>query len=344
MSNVVILGAGSMGTAFSIPCSDRKHKVSVVGTHLENNFIDLINTKKIHPVLNCKISKNVNFFKFNKLNKVVNKKTDLIVVAVVSKGIAWAATELSKVLYNNVPILILTKGLSLYNNRYEILANKMERILKKNGVKRINVSVAGGPCLAKALSSRAHTSVIFANKNIKIAKSISKLIRTEYYHIETSNDVIGVEICAAIKNIFSIVVGASEGLCLPNSTQIIKSKNYLNTAASLINQSIREMIIFTKKLGGKKDTVLGLAGIGDLYVSVCGGRNSKMGYYIGQGLSYRYIKKVKMSGVTIEGAELIKEIGKKVVYDFNVKKLPLMNSMISTILDGKTLKIDWSKF
>ena len=98
MSNIVILGAGSMGTAFSIPCSDRNHKVTIVGTYLENKFIDIINKKKFHPVLNCKIPKNVNFVKFNRLPDAVNNKTKLIVVAVVSKGIEWAALELSKVL------------------------------------------------------------------------------------------------------------------------------------------------------------------------------------------------------------------------------------------------------
>jgi len=220
----------------------------------------------------------------------------------------------------------------------------MDRVLKKNGIKKTNITAAGGPCLAKGLSLRVNTSVVFANKKLKIAKKIATLVKTNYYHIETSKDVIGVEVCAAIKNIFSMAIGASEGLCLKDTSKFIRSKNYLNTAASLINQSIKEMIIFTTKFGGKKDTVLGLAGIGDLYVSADGGRNSKMGYFIGQGLSYKYAKKVKMPGVTIEGVELIKEIGKKVIYDFNVKKLPLMISMICVILNGKPLKINWKNF
>ena len=51
MANIVILGAGSMGTAFSFPCSDKTHSVNIIGTHLENNFIDKINSKRIHPSL-----------------------------------------------------------------------------------------------------------------------------------------------------------------------------------------------------------------------------------------------------------------------------------------------------
>ena len=131
MSNILILGAGTMGTAFSIPCSDKNHSVTIVGTYLENDFIDLINLKKIHPSLQCNVPKNVKFVKFNKLGEEINKKIDLIVVAVISKGIEWISTELSKVLKSNIPILVLTKGLAINNNNYEVLVHKMDRLLKK---------------------------------------------------------------------------------------------------------------------------------------------------------------------------------------------------------------------
>ena len=77
MSNIIILGAGSMGTAFSYPCSDNNHNVKIIGTHLENDFIDLINSKKKHPVLDCNIAKNVEFLKIQNLNQEINKKIDL---------------------------------------------------------------------------------------------------------------------------------------------------------------------------------------------------------------------------------------------------------------------------
>ena len=74
MTNILILGAGSMGTAFSFPCSDNNHDVSVIGTHLENDFIDQINFKKKHPALNCDVPKSVKFSKFEKLREEINKK------------------------------------------------------------------------------------------------------------------------------------------------------------------------------------------------------------------------------------------------------------------------------
>ena len=344
MANILILGAGAMGTAFAYPCSDNKHIVSIVGTHLENDFIDQINFKKKHPVLNCDIQKNINFFKFEDLESEVNRKVDLIVVAVISKGIEWASIELSKVLKNNIPILILTKGLDINNNKYEVLAHKMKRILKKNGVNEINITAAGGPCLAKGLANKVHTSVVFANEDIEVAKKLSQLVSTNYYHVFPSDDLVGVEACAAIKNIFSMAIGASSGLCLLNASKEVKEENYLNTAAALVQQSIYEMSIFIERLKGKKETVMGLAGIGDLYVSADGGRNSKMGKYLGQGLTFKEAKKIKMPNVTIEGADLSLEIGPKVKSDFNDTTLPLMISMINTICDEIPLSVDWKKF
>jgi len=344
MANILILGAGSMGTAFSFPCSDNNHTVSVVGTHLENDFIDEINLKKKHPTLNCDLPKSVKFLKFEKLKEEINQKVDLIVVAVISKGIEWASIELSRVIKKKIPILILTKGLSINNNKYEVLAHKMERLLKKNGVGEVNISAAGGPCLAKGLANKIHTSVVFANTDINIAQQISKLVSTNYYHVFTSEDVVGVEICAAIKNIFSMAVGASQGLCHLSASKEIKEKNYLNTAAALIQESIFEMMIFVEKLKGKRETVMGLAGIGDLYVSADGGRNSKMGEYLGQGMLFKEARKTKMPNVTIEGADLAWEIGPKVKKDFDDKTLPLMVSVINTICEDKPLEIKWDFF
>ena len=345
MAKILILGAGAIGTAFSFPCSDKNHSVAIIGTYLEDNFIDQINSKnKTHPILQCIVPKNVRFLKFEKLGEEINNKVDLIVVAVSSKGIEWASVELSKVLKEKIPILILTKGLAINNNKYEVLVHKMERLLKKNGIKEINISAAGGPCLAKGLANRVHTSVVFANSDIKIVNWIARLVSTDYYHVFTSDDVIGVEICSAIKNIFSMVIGASEELCSTTISTQLKEKNYLNTAAALLQQSIYEMIIFTENQKGKKETVMGLAGIGDLYVSDKGGRNSKMGQYIGQGMTFKEAKKTKMPNDTVEGADLAIEIGSKVKSDFSIETLPLMLSMINTICDEKPLKINWNNF
>ena len=198
--------------------------------------------------------------------------------------------------------------------------------------------------MAAGLANRIHSSVVIANEEIKTAKKIADMLNTNYYHTSYSDDLNGVEVSAAIKNIFSMAVGAAKGLSSTNASKEVREQNYLNTASALIKQSIHEMEIFVEHLKGKKETVKGLAGLGDLYVSSGGGRNAKMGSYIGEGLTFSKAKKTKMEKVTVEGADLVIEIGKKVKQDFDEKKLPLMIGMIDAILEDKKLDLKWDLF
>ena len=347
MSKIVIIGAGAMGSAFALPCLDNNHDINIVGTHLENEFIDnLVVNKNIHPGLNTKIPEGIKIFKFEEFENILKSNVDLIVLGISSKGIEWASDQLSKVYKNSkIPnLLMLTKGLSIYENDYELLVDKLERLLLARGLSEVNISAVGGPCLAAGLANRIHSSVIIANKDIDTAKKIADMLNTSYYHTSHSDDLNGVEVSAAIKNIFSMAVGAAKGLCSKNVTNEVREKNYLNTASALIKQSIHEMEIFVEHLEGKKETVKGLAGLGDLYVSSGGGRNAKMGSYIGEGLTFSKAKKDKMEKITVEGADLAVEIAQKVKQDFSEKKLPLMIGMINAIVEDKKLELDWDSF
>ena len=347
MSKIIVIGAGAMGSAFALPCFDNKHDINIVGTHLENDFIDkLKKNNNFHPGLNSPIPKEINIFKFEKFDNLLSSKVDLIVLGISSKGIEWVADQLSRLFKEKkIPnILMLTKGLSIHNNQYELLVDKLERLLSTREIKNINISAVGGPCLASGLANRVHSSVVIANKDIKTAKKIADMLNNNYYHTSFSDDLNGVEVSAAIKNIFSMAVGAAKGLCSKNISDEVREKNYLNTASAIIKQSILEMEIFVEHLKGKKETVKGLAGLGDLYVSSGGGRNAKMGAYIGEGLTFSEAKKTKMAKVTVEGADLAKEIAKKVNEDFDEKQLPLMLSMINAIVENKKLELNWEAF
>ena len=347
MSKIVVIGAGAMGSAFALPCLDNNHDINIVGTHLENEFIDqLKKNNNLHPALNIEIPKEIKIFKFDKFDELLMSNTDLIVLGISSKGIEWVADQLCR-LYKNrkIPnLLMLTKGLSIHNNQYELLVDKLKRLLTEREIEKVDISAVGGPCLAAGLANRVHSSVVIANKDIKTAKKIADMLNTNYYHTSYSDDLNGVEVSAAIKNIFSMAVGAAKGLCSKNISNEVREKNYLNTASALIKQSIYEMEIFVDHLKGKKETVKGLAGLGDLYVSSGGGRNAKMGAFIGEGLKYSEAKKTKMEKITVEGADLAIEIAKKVNEDFDLKKLPLMLSMINAIVHDKKLELDWDLF
>ena len=343
MKKILVLGAGAMGSAFTVPCLDNENTVSLIGTHLEDKFIDqLIQNDNFHPVLNCKLSSKLKLRKFEKFAEEFKEKPNLIILGVNSKGIDWAGKEISKYYSSEIPILLLTKGLTVINNQYETIAEKLKQILEKNGSKKPNISAVGGPCLAAGLANRIRSSVVLANQNIEIVKSIGKIIATNYYSTEISNDLVGVEVCAAVKNIYSMIIGASKGLCSSSATEEVKNKNYLNTAASLMYQSLSEMVYFTKCLKGKEETVYGPAGLGDLYVSSAGGRNSKMGKYLGEGYDYLTAKKKFMPNDTIEGAELALELGPKILKEFDKEKLLLMISLIETICNNKKFNFKWS--
>ena len=119
---------------------------------------------------------------------------------------------------------MLTKGLSIHQNKYELLVDKLKRFLLEKGIKKTNISAVGGPCLAAGLANRIHSSVVIANEDIKTAKQISNMLNTNYYHTSYSDDLNGVEVSAAIKNIFSMAVGAAKGLCSNNASNEIREK------------------------------------------------------------------------------------------------------------------------
>ena len=342
MKKILVLGAGAMGSAFTVPCLDNQNFVSLVGTHLEDKFMDqMMQNDNFHPILNCKLPNKLKLRKFEKFAEEFKEKPDLIVLGVNSKGIDWAGNEIAKYYSPEIPILLLTKGLTIINNQYETIAEKLKQILKKNGSKKISISAVGGPCLASGLANKVRSSVVLANQNIETVKYIGKMISTNYYSTEFSDDLIGVEVCAAVKNIYSMVIGASKGLCSLSASEEIKKKNYLNTAASLMYQSVSEMVHFTEFLKGKEETVYGLSGLGDLYVSSAGGRNGKMGEYLGEGYDYLTAKKKFMPNDTIEGAELALEVGPKILKEFEKDKFPLMIGLIESICNNKKLEINW---
>ena len=318
MKNILVIGGGAMGSAFTIPCLENNNKVTITEPYSKNFIKDLSSKNKFHSSLKINLPKKLKYKKFS--NDLLKQKFDLIVIALSLAGIDFIGKYLrdSK---TKAKILVLTKGLKYEKKRKKLLTIS-ERLKKNYGL--VNISVLKGPCLAKELGRKNQTSVIIANKNIKIAKWIGKLIATKYYLIEFSKDVIGVEVCSAIKNIYAMIIGAGQSL---------------NTSSSLFQRSINEMKYLTKYFKGKEPTTLGLAGVGDLYVSAAGGRNSKMGNYLGKGYTYKAAKKKFMSKDTIEGEQLIREIGPFVLKKIKKNNIPLMNNLIRTILNNKKLKI-----
>ena len=316
MKKILIIGGGAMGSAFTFPCIDNKNEVTITEPYNKTFIKNLSSKKKYHSSLKINLPKKIKYKKYS--TDLLKNKYDLVVVALSLSGINFISEEFKK---SNIksPIIIITKGLK-YEKKKQKIFTISEDIKKTN--KNINVSVLKGPCLAKELSNKKQTSVIVANKNIKTAKKICNMITTKYYLTETSKDVIGVEICSSIKNIYSMIIGAGDSL---------------NMSSSLFKKSINEMIYITKYFKGKIETALGLAGVGDLYVSAAGGRNSKMGSYLGQGYTFNNAKRKFMPNETVEGEQLAREIAPFVLKKIQQKKIPLMTKLIKSIINNKKL-------
>ena len=195
--------------------------------------------------------------------------------------------------------------------------------------------------MAAGLANKMRTGTVIANKNLKESQYLKEIISTSYYSTEISEDINGIELSGAIKNIYSMLIGGSQGLSNPEASKEIQEKYFLNTAASLIHRSISEMVEIVNNYSGKTETVYGLAGLGDIYVSVSGGRNSQMGKYLGQGYLYKEAKEKFMKNITIEGAQLAFDIGPKLMAKFDKRKFPLLFSILECICENKKLQIDW---
>ena len=319
MKNILIIGGGAMGSAFTIPCIDNKNRVTITEPYSKIFIKNLSSKNKFHSALKINLSKKLKFRKFS--SDLLNEKFDLIVIALSLSGIDFIGKQLKNLRVKS-PILVLTKGLK-YEKKNKRIWTISEQLIKNYNAS--NVSVLKGPCLAKELARKNQTSVVIANKNIKIAKSIGKIISTKYYLTEYSKDVAGIEVSSAIKNIYSMIIGAGQSL---------------NSSSNLFQKSILEMKYLIKYFKGKDETISGLAGVGDLYVSAAGGRNSKMGSYLGKGFSFKLAKKRFMPNDTVEGEQLAREIAPFILKKINKKKIPLMISLLQAILKNKRLKIN----
>ena len=118
---------------------------------------------------------------------------------------------------------------------------------------------------------------------------------------------------------------------------VIGTAQNLNAESDLFQKSVNEMRFLIKYFKGDALTILGLAGIGDLYVSAIGGRNSKMGDFLGKGFTFAAAKKKFMPRDTVEGEQLAREIAPYVLTKIDKNKIPLMYHLLKTIIHNKKI-------
>ncbi|MEZ4709570.1 MAG: 2-dehydropantoate 2-reductase N-terminal domain-containing protein [Caldilineaceae bacterium] len=347
MANIVILGAGVMGSAFSVPLADNGHAVRLVGTFLDGDIIEELHESGRHPRLRAHLPPTVQPYTYDRLDEAL-VDADLVVLGVNSLGIDWAAHMLADRLPETTPLLFLTKGLEGDGENLYILPHALRNQLPERLHARVQLAAVGGPSIAGELAVRHPTGVVVTGTDGELLNRLAGLLRTPYYHVWPNIDLIGVEICVSMKNVYALAVGLAAGL-LEKAGEAENKAVMHNLAAAIFAQGLYETSYLVEFMGGRQRSVVTLPGAGDLYVTCQGGRNSRMGRLLGLGMRYTDAKRAHMPEETIEGAELALAIGatvEKMVYQQKLDgdALPLLRTMIDIVCNDAEVAIPWEKF
>ncbi|MGE5602308.1 MAG: NAD(P)H-dependent glycerol-3-phosphate dehydrogenase [Nitrososphaerales archaeon] len=307
MANVTILGAGLMGTAVAWPLVDNGHEVRLVGTHLDTAIIRSCLDRGWHPRLKRQLPDGIMPYYVEELPKAL-EGADLIVSGVNSLGVRWIAHTLGPLLWPGATIIAVTKGLEAdANGALRILPDLFHDELPEGIRDQVSLNAIGGPCIAGELAGRRNTCVVFTGRDGETLSRLRSIFAGKYYHIWTSTDIVGVEVCAALKNAYTLAVGMATGMLDLEGGPDDAGAGTHNVAAALFGASAREMTRIVGLMGGGIENVPWLPGVGDQYVTCVGGRTIRMGRLLGAGLTYTE-SVLQMAGETLEGIYMVKQM------------------------------------
>ncbi|MGE5137862.1 MAG: NAD(P)H-dependent glycerol-3-phosphate dehydrogenase [Rudaea sp.] len=345
MAIATILGAGVMGTALTFPLADNGHEVRLVGTHLDREIIDRIRSTGVHPGLNSRLPGSVRPYQVEDAAGAFDG-AEVVVSGVNSFGVHWAGQKMADLLQPGMLVLAVTKGMEAKENGDlrilpDVLADGVAESLRPH----ISWNAITGPSIAGELAARRPTCVVFAGRNGDDLSRLAEVFRTSYYHVWISTDLEGAELCAAMKNGYAIGVGYAEGLRERQEPGPDRMHNY---EAAIFTEAALEMEQLVAVLGGRRESVYGLPGIGDLYVTSAGGRNLRLGRLLGSGLTFEQAREV-MAGMTLEGAEAIRVVGAALPAlegrgKLELARFPLLRYLYEIITEGKAPPVPWEEF
>lgn len=301
MSKITIIGAGAMGSALAIPLIKNKHEVRLWGTELDDGIIKALLAGESHPKHKHLLPSAVKPFKEKDLAAAM-KDTDIVIMAITSDALGMIFERIVPYLLPGMIIGSVSKGFDFSaNNKVVLLPDILKERLPEYLTDTISFVFIGGPCKAIEVVWESPTSVTYSSTSLVAAKQLQDTLMTDVYRIEVNTDVIGTEICAAMKNAYAVGLGIAEGFK--------KRKGLLhnNTKSALFTFAVAEMGILSQALGGTLASVYGLPGMGDLEVTGEAGRNRTLGEVIGEGLTAsQATAKMKAKGITVEGYPAIR--------------------------------------
>ena len=290
MKNIAIIGSGSWGVALAIHLAKLGNKIKIWSFSEEER--DLINNEK-----RCKFLPNVklpeNIYCTTSYEEAI-KETKMIIHVTPSKFTRDTVRQYKQYVTNQ-PIVICSKGFE----KESLLT--LDEVIQEE-MPNAKIAVLSGPSHAEEVSVAVPTLLVVASKYDAVLKLVQDTFMCDKMRIYTSRDVKGVELGGALKNIIAFCAGVAAGIGLGD-----------NTFAALITRGLAELSRLGVALGGQKETLYGLSGLGDLIVTCLSehSRNRRAGKLIGQGKTLEETKKeVGMTIESIDNIEVAYELGK----------------------------------
>ena len=314
MSKVTFLGGGSFGISLAILLANKGNTVAVYDR--DNTVVEDININRRNDkfIKGLDVPKNVTAY--NTLEEAI-VDSDYVVLAVPSHVIRSASRSLKGLIDETIPVICIAKGIEEGSNK-----TLVEVIEEEIGNP---VVVLSGPSHAEEVAFNIPTTVLTSARNMKVAEEVQDLFMTKTFRVYTNDDLVGVEVGGAVKNIIALAAGICDGLGYGD-----------NTKAALMTRGMAEIVRIGTKLGGKIETFLGLTGMGDLIVTCTSmhSRNRRAGYLIGTGKTRE--EAVEEVGMVVEGI--------KACYAFyNLKEkleveMPITDALYKVLFEGKDAK------
>lgn len=313
MSKVAVLGAGSWGTALSIVLADNNHQVRLWSHKKEQ--ADLINETHLNnKYLNVELPHEIKAY--SNIKEAI-KGVDAILIVVPSSAIREVSQKINSFIKDDVLMIHATKGIEPETSKRvsQIMSEELTSIQAKD------IVVLSGPSHAEEVGLRLPTTVTVASNNIEKAEKAQHLFFNENFRVYTSDDVVGVELGGALKNIIALGAGISDGLNFGD-----------NAKAALITRGLAEITRLGVSLGANPLSFLGLSGVGDLIVTSTSkhSRNWRAGNLIGKGHSLETV--LDEMGMVVEGVRTT-----KAAYLFSIQKnveMPITHALYEILYNN----------
>ena len=288
---IAVIGSGSWGTAMALHMAGSGNQVYMWSWIQEET--DRLNRDRENKEFLPGISFPDNVICTHNMQECI-EGAEVVITAVPSPATRTTAKEMSQYVANGQKLVNISKGLEGELRLSEVY---------KSEIPQAEISVLSGPSHAEEVSRGIPTTVVVASDNEETAKYLQAIFSTDTFRVYTSDDVIGVELGGALKNVIALCAGISDGLGYGD-----------NTKAALITRGISELSRLGIAMGAKASTFAGLSGLGDLIVTGTStlSRNHTAGELLGKGMKLdEVLKTVHMVVEGVNTATAAYELGKK---------------------------------